>query len=91
VGLYYWLMNRARWGYNMRVVGGNPEAARRSGLVPSRYIVIAMMLGGAMAGLYGMIEVTAIQGRRAAGSAAAMATSASWWPGWRGSRRLGSS
>ena len=63
VGLYYWLMNYTRWGYNMRVVGGNPEAARRSGLLPSRYIVIAMMLGGAMAGLYGMIEVCAIQGR----------------------------
>jgi len=63
VGLYYLLMNHTRWGYNLRVVGGNPEAARRSGLVPSRYIVVAMMLGGAMAGLYGMIEVCAIQGR----------------------------
>ncbi len=63
VGLYYWLMNRTRWGYQMRVVGGNPEAARRSGLPINRYIIVAMLLGGAMAGLYGMIEVTAIQGR----------------------------
>ena len=47
----------------MRVVGGNPEAARRSGLPINRYIIVAMMLGGAMAGLYGMIEITAIQGR----------------------------
>jgi general nucleoside transport system permease protein len=63
VGLYYWLFNHTRWGYNMRVVGGNPEAARRSGLPINRYILIAMMLGGAMAGLYGMIEICAIQGR----------------------------
>jgi len=63
VALYGWLMYRTRWGYNFRVVGGNPEAARRSGLNISRYMILAMALGGAMAGLYGMIEVTAIQGR----------------------------
>jgi simple sugar transport system permease protein len=63
IGAYYWLMYRTRWGYNFRVVGGNPEAARRSGLAISRYMILAMALGGAMAGLYGMIEVTAIQGR----------------------------
>lgn len=63
VALYYWLMQRTRWGYHMRVVGGNPEAARRSGLPINRYIIVALLLGGAMAGLYGMIEVTAIQGR----------------------------
>jgi simple sugar transport system permease protein len=61
--LYGWWIGRTRWGYSMRVVGGNPEAARRSGLSISRYVVVAMMLGGAMAGIYGMIEVTAIQGR----------------------------
>lgn len=63
IALYYWLMNHTGWGYQLRVVGGNPEAARRSGLPLNRYIIIAMLIGGAMAGLYGMIEVTAIQGR----------------------------
>ncbi|MEN9935551.1 MAG: hypothetical protein RLZZ387_2130 [Chloroflexota bacterium] len=63
VALYAWWMGRTRWGYNVRVVGGNPEAARRSGIAPTRYILAAIMIGGAMAGLYGMIEVTAIQGR----------------------------
>lgn len=69
VGLYYWLLKRTRWGYNLRVVGGNPEAARRSGLSIKRYIIVAMLIGGAMAGLYGMIEVTAIQGRLRGGIA----------------------
>lgn len=68
VGLYYWLMYRTRWGYNFRVVGGNPAAARRSGLAINRYMILALALGGAMAGLYGMIEVTAIQGRLRGGS-----------------------
>jgi simple sugar transport system permease protein len=69
VALYAWLMNRTRWGYNMRVVGGNPEAARRSGLSINRYMITAMALGGAMAGLYGMIEICAIQGRLRGGIA----------------------
>jgi simple sugar transport system permease protein len=63
VGFYFWLMKYTRWGYEMQVVGGNPEAAKRSGIPINRYLIIAMMLGGAMAGLAGMIEVTAIQGR----------------------------
>lgn len=67
VGLYWWLMRSTRWGYEMRVVGGNAEAARRSGISVTRYIIVAMMLGGAMAGLAGMVEVTAIQGRLRSG------------------------
>lgn len=63
VGFYFWLFNYTRWGYKMRVVGGNPEAAKRSGIRVRQYIVLAMMLGGAFAGLTGMIEVIAIQGR----------------------------
>jgi general nucleoside transport system permease protein len=69
VALYSWLLNRTRWGYNMRVVGGNPEAARRSGLSINRYTITAMALGGAMAGMYGMIEICAIQGRLRGGIA----------------------
>jgi simple sugar transport system permease protein len=60
VVLYFWLFKYTRWGYKMRVVGGNPEAALRSGIRINRYIIAAMMLGGAFAGLTGMIEVIAI-------------------------------
>ncbi len=63
VAVYFWVLNRTRWGYKMRVIGGNAEAARRSGIRINRYIIMTMVIGGAMAGLYGMIEVTAIQGR----------------------------
>lgn len=63
LGLYYWFFKYTRWGYKMRVIGGNPEAARRSGILVKANLLAAMMLGGAMAGLSGMVEVTAIQGR----------------------------
>jgi simple sugar transport system permease protein len=63
VVIYWWVLNHTRWGYKMRVIGGNAEAARRSGIRLNRYIIMTMVIGGAMAGLAGMIEVTAIQGR----------------------------
>jgi simple sugar transport system permease protein len=52
-----------RWGYEMRAIGGNPEAARRSGIPTAKFLVIALLVGGAMAGLAGFGEVSAIQGR----------------------------
>jgi ABC-type uncharacterized transport system permease subunit len=63
LGLYFWFFKYTRWGYKMRVIGGNAEAARRSGISVKGNLIAAMMMGGAMAGLSGMVEVTAIQGR----------------------------
>jgi simple sugar transport system permease protein len=61
--LFYFVLSRTRWGLEMRAIGGNPEAARRSGIPISRYIALLMFIGGGLAGLAGMIEVSAIQGR----------------------------
>ncbi|MCX6022281.1 MAG: ABC transporter permease, partial [Chloroflexi bacterium] len=58
-----WVLTRTRWGFEMRAIGGNAEAARWSGIPINRYIIAAMCIGGAMAGLAGMVEVSAIQGR----------------------------
>lgn len=52
-----------RWGFEMRAIGGNPEAARRSGIPIERYIIALMFIGGGIAGIAGMAEVSAIQGR----------------------------
>lgn len=51
------------WGFKLRVIGGNPSAARRAGLAVSGLSVAAMCVGGAMAGLGGMIEVAGTEGR----------------------------
>ena len=57
----YLVLTRTTWGYNMRAVGGNPEAARRRGIPVARYLVLAMLVGGGIAGLAGMSEVAGIQ------------------------------
>jgi general nucleoside transport system permease protein len=61
--LYWLVMTRTRWGLEMRAIGGNPEAARRLGIPVFRYIVTVMFVAGGVAGLAGMVEVSAIQGR----------------------------
>lgn len=61
--LYWYLMKYTRWGLEMRAVGGNPQAARRNGIAWARYLIIAMCIGGAIAGLAGMSEISGIHGR----------------------------
>lgn len=61
--VFHFTLTRTRWGLEIRATGGNPEAARRSGVPIGRYIFWLMFVGGGMAGLAGMTEVSAIQGR----------------------------
>jgi ABC-type uncharacterized transport system permease subunit len=58
-----WLLRRTRWGLEIRAIGGNPYAALRNGVPVSRYIVVAMFIGGALAGLAGMGQLSALQFR----------------------------
>lgn len=51
---YHILLNRSRFGFNLRVSGENPTAARASGVSPKRMVMITLLLSGAMAGLIGM-------------------------------------
>lgn len=55
--VYYVLLNRTRFGYDLRATGINPFAARAGGVPPKRMVVIAMVLSGAIAGLIGLAEV----------------------------------
>jgi simple sugar transport system permease protein len=60
----YWLaMTRTRWGLEIRAIGGNPEAAQRLGIPVFRYMLVVMFVAGGAAGIAGMAEVSAIQGR----------------------------
>ncbi|MBI3629261.1 MAG: ABC transporter permease [Candidatus Rokubacteria bacterium] len=63
IALFYFVLRRTRWGYEVRVIGDNPEAAVRAGIPLGRYILLTMCAGGALAGLAGMAEVCAIQSR----------------------------
>ena len=57
------LMDRTTFGFAGRIVGGNVRAARLSGLGVGRLVVATCFLGGAAAGLAGMVEVAAVHGK----------------------------
>ncbi len=54
-----WLAFTPR-GFAVRVVGGNPRAAKLVGLPTSALVILACALGGGSAGLAGAIEVAAV-------------------------------
>ncbi len=56
----YVLLFRTVLGYEMRAVGLNPEAARLAGIRVERCALVTFMLSGALAGLAGGIEVSAV-------------------------------
>jgi general nucleoside transport system permease protein len=59
----FWLvMKYTRWGLEMRAIGSNPMAARRNGIPLAKYLVTIMCLGGAIAGLAGMVQVSGFYG-----------------------------
>lgn len=56
---FWWIVNRTRFGFELRASGINPIAARVSGVNSKRMIVIAMISSGAIAGLSGLPTVLA--------------------------------
>ncbi|WP_052230529.1 ABC transporter permease [Streptomyces sp. CT34] len=52
--LYWFLINRTRFGFDLRAVGASEPAAEASGVSVKRMVVISMLLSGAAAGLVGM-------------------------------------
>jgi simple sugar transport system permease protein len=58
--ILWFVIFRSRWGYEIRLIGDNPRAAKYAGIDITRNIVLVMMLSGALAGLGGMSEVTGV-------------------------------
>lgn len=50
-----------RWGFRLSVVGGNQEAARRSGMPVALLLFSAILVGGALAGLAGVIQFSGVE------------------------------
>jgi general nucleoside transport system permease protein len=57
------LLNRSKWGYEVRMIGASPDAARLAGMSIVKNILVIMLAGGALAGVAGMIEVSTSFGR----------------------------
>jgi len=58
--LVWFILYRSRWGYEIRLIGDNPRAAKYAGLNITRNMVLVMMLSGGLAGLAGMSEITGV-------------------------------
>jgi len=58
--ILWFIVYRSRWGYEIRLIGDNPHAAKYAGINITRNTVWVMMLSGALAGLGGMSEVAGV-------------------------------
>jgi simple sugar transport system permease protein len=59
-----WLiLDRTRWGYEIKIIGENPRAARYAGISIVRNILLVMIVSGGLAGLAGFVQVAGISHR----------------------------
>lgn len=64
LALVFWLlMSRSVFGFQIRAVGESPQAARYAGFDSQRTVWLAMLIGGGMAGLAGIIEASSQSGQ----------------------------
>ncbi|HTP00342.1 MAG TPA: ABC transporter permease [Anaerolineales bacterium] len=63
----WWILQKTTLGREIRTVGANPDAAKYAGINVKRMIIVTMAISGALAGLAGAIEVTALNYRHELG------------------------
>jgi len=61
--LVYWFLWKTTKGFEIRMVGANPDASRYAGVRLTRTIVLTMALSGALAGLAGTSQVLGVDHR----------------------------
>ncbi|PYG28519.1 ABC transporter permease [Pelagimonas varians] len=59
----YVLMSRHIQGFNIRLTGEAPRAARFAGVNPTRIVILCLGISGALAGMAGMFEATGPAGQ----------------------------
>jgi simple sugar transport system permease protein len=63
----WFVLLKTQWGFEIRVIGENKNAARYAGIGIMKNIVLVMFISGAIAGLCGMSEVAGLSGRLSRG------------------------
>jgi simple sugar transport system permease protein len=59
----WFVLQRTKWGFELRITGENPTAARYIGINIPRDILLVMLISGALCGLAGACEVTGVMHR----------------------------
>ena len=67
VFITYWILYKTTFGFEIRTVGTNPNAGRYAGINSSKITFLTLAISGALAGLAGAIEVTALNFRHELG------------------------
>ena len=62
VPLVWWVLARSTFGFEIRTVGANPNAARYAGMRPALVIITTMAASGLLAGLAGVVEILGVTG-----------------------------
>jgi simple sugar transport system permease protein len=55
--IYWFITSRTTFGYEIRVIGQNPKAAKYAGIPIGRNLILTMALAGAFAGLAGAFQL----------------------------------
>ncbi len=63
VVIVYILMEYTKFGYELSVLGENPQTARYAGMNVVKTVLIAVLISGGICGLAGMIQATGNEGR----------------------------
>jgi simple sugar transport system permease protein len=61
--VFMFMLKRTRWGFEINVIGNNRKAATVQGISIAKNIIITILISGALSGLAGACEVTAISRR----------------------------
>mgnify|MGYP000846549829 CR=1 FL=1 len=54
----WWYLERSTWGYELKAVGANPDAARAAGMSIGKVTAVTLTLSGALCGLAGGVMLT---------------------------------
>lgn len=59
--VYYFIVKKSSWGFELKSVGSNPRASLAMGMKVQRIIITAAILSGGIAGLAGVSQVAGIE------------------------------
>jgi len=59
----YWFLWKSTRGFEVRMAGANPRAAKYAGVRTGRMIVLTMALSGALAGMAGAVQILGVDHR----------------------------
>lgn len=61
--IVWWLLSKTTVGFEIRMVGLNPNAARYAGIKVAQTLILTMVISGILAGLGGAVETLGVVGR----------------------------